>query len=42
MYLITEAKFIAEDVKLFKIKAPKIAKKREAGQFVIIRRRGKW
>ncbi len=37
MYLITEARFLAEDVKLFKIKAPKIARKREAGQFVIIR-----
>jgi ferredoxin--NADP+ reductase len=37
MYEITEARFLSEDVKLFKIKAPKIAKKRKAGQFVIIR-----
>ena len=37
MYQITEAKFLAEDIKLFKIKAPKIAEKRKAGQFVIIR-----
>ncbi len=37
MYQITETKFLAEDVKLFKIRAPKIAKKRQAGQFVIIR-----
>ena len=37
MYLITEAKFLAEDIKLFKIKAPRIAQKRKAGQFVIIR-----
>ena len=37
MYLITEAKFLAPEIKLFKIKAPKIAEKRKAGQFVIIR-----
>jgi ferredoxin--NADP+ reductase len=37
MYLVTEAKFLAEDVKLFRIKAPQIARKRKAGQFVIIR-----
>jgi ferredoxin--NADP+ reductase len=37
MYEITEARFLAQDVKLFKIKSPKIAKKRKAGQFVIIR-----
>jgi ferredoxin--NADP+ reductase len=37
MYPITEAKFLAPEIKLFKIKAPKIAEKRQAGQFVIIR-----
>jgi ferredoxin--NADP+ reductase len=37
MYEITEARFLADDVKLFKIKSPKIAEKRKAGQFVIIR-----
>ena len=37
MYRITEAKFLAPDIKLFKIAAPQIAEKREAGQFVIIR-----
>jgi len=37
MYQITEARFLAQDIKLFRIKAPKIAQKRKAGQFVIIR-----
>ena len=37
MYLITEARFLAKDIKLFKIEAPRIAEKRKAGQFVIIR-----
>jgi ferredoxin--NADP+ reductase len=37
MYEITESRFLAEDIKLFKIKSPLIAKKRKAGQFVIIR-----
>ncbi len=37
MYQITEARFLAQDIKLFKIKSPKIAEKRKAGQFVIIR-----
>ena len=37
MYKIIEARFLAENVKLFEIEAPKIAKKRKAGQFVIIR-----
>ena len=37
MYRIVEARFLAENVKLFEIEAPKIAKKRKAGQFVIIR-----
>lgn len=37
MYKIINARFLAEDIKLFEIEAPKIAKKRLAGQFVIIR-----
>jgi len=37
MYQITEARILAQDIKLFKIKAPNIAEKRKAGQFVIIR-----
>ena len=37
MYAITEARFLAKDIKLFKIKSPKIAEKRKAGQFIIIR-----
>ena len=37
MYKILSAEFIAPNVKKFKIEAPKIAKKRKAGQFVIIR-----
>lgn len=37
MYEIMEARFLSEDVKLFKIKEANIAKKRKAGQFVIIR-----
>jgi len=37
MYQITEARFLAQDIKLLKIKTPKIAEKRKAGQFVIIR-----
>ena len=37
MYKIVETHFLAEDIKLFKIDAPKIAVKRKAGQFVIIR-----
>jgi ferredoxin--NADP+ reductase len=37
MYQITEARFLAQDIKLFKIIVPKIAEKRKAGQFVIIR-----
>ena len=34
---IAEARFLAPDVKLFRIVAPRIARKRKAGQFVIIR-----
>ncbi len=37
MYEITEARFLAQDIKLLKIYSPPIAKKRKAGQFVIIR-----
>jgi ferredoxin--NADP+ reductase len=37
MYPITEARFLAENIKLFKILAPTIARKRKAGQFVIVR-----
>ena len=37
MYKIIDARFLAENVKMFKIDAPKIAKRRKAGQFVIIR-----
>ncbi len=34
---ITEARYLAPDVKLFRILAPKIAVKHQAGQFVIVR-----
>jgi ferredoxin--NADP+ reductase len=37
LFQITEAKFLAPDIKQFKIRAPKIAEKQQAGQFVIIR-----
>lgn len=37
MYTIITARFLAENIKLFEIEAPKIARKRRAGQFVIIR-----
>ena len=37
MNKIIEARFIGPDVKLFKVEAPKIAEKRKAGQFVILR-----
>ncbi len=37
MNIILEAKFIGPDIKLFRIEAPQIANKRQAGQFVIIR-----
>ncbi|MCA9259537.1 MAG: sulfide/dihydroorotate dehydrogenase-like FAD/NAD-binding protein [Planctomycetales bacterium] len=37
MFLIKEAQFLAPDVKLFRIEAPRIAKRRRAGQFVIVR-----
>ncbi len=37
MFPIIEARFIAPDVKLFRIEAPRIARRRQAGQFVIVR-----
>ena len=37
MFPILEARFLAPDVKLFRIGAPRIARKRLAGQFVILR-----
>ena len=37
MHKIISAKFIAPNIKQFKIEAPKIALKRKPGQFVIIR-----
>lgn len=37
MYKIKKAEFLAEDIKRFVIEAPKIASKRKAGQFVIVR-----
>lgn len=37
MFPIVEARFLAPDVKLFRIQAPPIARKRKAGQFVILR-----
>ena len=36
-FQIVEARLLAPDVKLFRISAPRIARKRKAGQFVIIR-----
>jgi ferredoxin/flavodoxin---NADP+ reductase len=37
MYQIEEAEFVAPDVKRFRIVAPRIARKRQAGHFVIVR-----
>lgn len=37
MFRIVEARFLAPEVKLFRIEAPRIARKRKAGQFVIVR-----
>jgi ferredoxin--NADP+ reductase len=37
MNKIVTARFLAPDVKLFEIEAPKIAEKRKAGQFIILR-----
>lgn len=37
MFPIVEARFLAPDIKRFTIEAPRVAKKRKAGQFVILR-----
>jgi ferredoxin--NADP+ reductase len=37
MFEIIAARFLGPDVKLFRIRAPRIARKRQAGQFVILR-----
>lgn len=37
MFAIKEARFLCPDVKLFRIEAPRIARRRRAGQFVIVR-----
>jgi ferredoxin--NADP+ reductase len=37
MFQILDARFLAPDVKLFRIRAPRVARKRQAGQFVILR-----
>jgi ferredoxin--NADP+ reductase len=37
MFSIKETRFLASDVKLFRIEAPRIARRRRAGQFVIVR-----
>jgi ferredoxin--NADP+ reductase len=37
MFKIVAAQFLAPDVKLFRIEAPRIARKRKAGQFIILR-----
>ncbi len=37
MFPILEARFLAPDIKLFRIHAPRIARKQRAGQFVIVR-----
>ncbi|MGQ9818942.1 MAG: sulfide/dihydroorotate dehydrogenase-like FAD/NAD-binding protein [Candidatus Kapaibacteriales bacterium] len=37
MNKIIEARFIAPDIKFFRIEAPKIAEKRKPGQFVVVR-----
>jgi ferredoxin/flavodoxin---NADP+ reductase len=37
MFPIVEARFLAAEVKLFRVEAPRIARKRQAGQFVIVR-----
>src|ERR1039457_7331490 len=36
-FSITEARFLAPDVKLFRVVAPRVARKQQPGQFVIIR-----
>jgi ferredoxin--NADP+ reductase len=37
MFRILEAEFLAADIKRFVIEAPRVARKRQAGQFVIVR-----
>jgi ferredoxin--NADP+ reductase len=37
MFPLLAARFLAPDVKLFRIQAPRVARKRKAGQFVILR-----
>jgi len=37
MYQIVEKKILSETVKLMKVKAPLVAKKAKAGQFIILR-----
>jgi len=37
MFAILETRLLAPDVKLFRIEAPRVARKRQAGQFVILR-----
>jgi ferredoxin--NADP+ reductase len=37
MYPIVEAEFLAPEIKRFVIEAPRVARKRQAGQFVIVR-----
>src|SRR5947209_20608851 len=37
MFPIVEAEFLAPDVKRFVVEAPRVARKRQAGQFVIVR-----
>ena len=37
MYAIREARFLAPDIKLFRVVAPRVARKQQAGQFVIVR-----
>jgi len=36
-FSIAEARFLAPDVKLFRVVAPRVARKQQPGQFVIIR-----
>ena len=36
-FTITEARFLAADVKLFRVVAPRVARKQQPGQFVILR-----
>lgn len=37
MFGILEARFLAPDIKLFRLEAPRISRKQQAGQFVIVR-----